>query len=233
MAQAGLGSRRACEEMISQGRVRVNGRIARLGTRVDCETDEVRVDGNQLPITQGLRYVLLNKPTGVVSTASDPDGRPTVVDLVQYDERLFPIGRLDIASEGLLILTNDGRLANALMHPASEVEKTYIVEVAGRLEPGALRSLRRGVRLDDGMTSPAKVAVLAESPGRLLLEMKIHEGRNRQIRRMIEAVGGRVVELSRVAIGPIQDRNLRPGRWRALRPGEVVELYRVAGERVD
>lgn len=233
MARAGVGSRRACEELISQGRVTVNGRVARLGTRVQCEADEVRVDGDQLPISQELKYVLLNKPVGVVSTASDPDGRPTVVDLVPEDERLYPVGRLDMATEGLLVLTNDGRLANALMHPATRVEKTYIVEVAGRLEPGAIRSLRQGVQLDDGMTAPAKVVVLAESPGRLLLEMKIHEGRNRQIRRMIEAVGGRVAELARVAIGPIKDRNLKPGRWRALKPAEVAELYRVSGERAD
>lgn len=219
--------------MISQGRVTVNDQVARLGTRVQCEVDEVRIDGNQLPISQELKYVLLNKPVGVVSTASDPDGRPTVVDLVPEDDRLYPVGRLDMATEGLLVLTNDGRLANALMHPAARVEKTYIVEVAGRLEPGAIRSLRRGIQLDDGMTAPAKVAVMAESPGRLLLEMKIHEGRNRQIRRMIEAVGGRVAELSRVAIGPIKDRNLKPGRWRALRPGEVAELYRVSGEGAD
>lgn len=233
MARAGLGSRRTCEEMISRGRVTVNGRIARLGTRVNCEADEVRVDGSQLPISQDLRYVLLNKPVGVVSTASDPEGRPTVVDLVPEDERLFPVGRLDMATEGLILLTNDGRLANALMHPAARVEKTYVVEVAGRLEPGALRSLRRGVQLEDGMTLPAKAAILAEAPGRLLLELKIREGRNRQIRRMIEAVGGRVAELTRVAIGPIRDRSLKPGRWRALRPGEVAELYRVSGESVD
>lgn len=219
--------------MISQGRVTVNGQVARLGTRVRCEVDEVRVDGSQLPVSEDLKYVLLNKPVGVVSTASDPDGRLTVVDLVPNDQRLYPVGRLDMATEGLILLTNDGFLANALMHPATQIEKTYIVEVVGRVEPRAIRSLRRGIQLDDGMTAPAKVAVLAELPARVLLEMKMHEGRNRQIRRMIEAVGGRVESLTRVAIGPIRDRNLKPGRWRQLKAGEVAELYRVSRESLD
>lgn len=233
LARAGLGSRRKCEELIAAGRVSVNGKVAQLGTRADGESDEVRVDGALVPVNDKMRYILLNKPVGVLSAVSDSSRRTTVVDLVPDDERVFPVGRLDLDTEGLLILTNDGRLTNLLTHPSRGVEKTYLAEVAGRLVPGGIKKLRNGVDLDDGRTAPARVTVLAEIQGRQLIEIGIHEGRNRQIRRMIESVGGRVAKLSRVAIGPLQDQSLKPGAWRMLRANEVAALYRAAGAEID
>lgn len=225
LANAGIGSRRYCEELILAGRVSVNGEVVRLGSKADRELDLIEVDGVRIPTSGTSCYVLLNKPKGVVSTVSDPEGRPTVVDLVTSEKRLFPVGRLDAATGGLIILTNDGDLANLLMHPSTGVEKVYVVEVIGQLDRKALGRLRGGIELEDGLTSPARVEVKGIHRERMLLEMTIHEGRNRQIRRMIEAVGGRVVKLSRVAIGPLRDRNLQPGEWRYLRPVEISRLY--------
>lgn len=221
LAQRGYGSRRACEELISAGRVRVNGEVAVLGDRVDPETDAVEVDGRPAPLRAGLVYYLLNKPTGVVSTAQDTHGRATVVDLVPEEPRVYPVGRLDFETEGLLLLTNDGELTNRLTHPSYGVEKEYLATVEPvPVAAGALRRLRDGVELEDGMTAPARVS--QPSPG--LLRITIHEGRNRQVRRMCEAVGHRVVRLVRVRIGPLSDRRLRPGEWRPLDPAEVRQL---------
>jgi 23S rRNA pseudouridine2605 synthase len=224
LAQAGLGSRRVCEDLIDARRVRVNGDVAVLGRRVDPEVDVVEVDGAQIGVKAGLVHYLLNKPAGFITTASDPQGRPTVVDLVPSDPRVFPVGRLDADSEGLLLLTNDGDLTHRLTHPSYGVDKEYLVEVEGEPHRGALSRLREGVELDDGRTAPAKVALL---DGRLL-RITIHEGRNRQVRRMCDAVGFPVLRLVRTRIGPLTDRTLKPGAWRALTQDEVRSLERAA-----
>jgi 23S rRNA pseudouridine2605 synthase len=225
LARVGLGSRRACEELIADGRVRVNGEKAILGQRVDPAVDRIELDGVALPVLPGLVHYVLNKPAGVVTTADDPHGRHTVVELVPGEPRIFPVGRLDADSEGLLILTNDGDLAQRLTHPSFGVEKEYLAELEGVPTAGALRALRQGVELDDGMTAPATVGVVA--PG--VLRIVIHEGRNRQIRRMGEAVGFPVLRLVRVRIGPLTDSNLAPGQWRPLTLTEVRELAAAAG----
>ena len=220
LARAGLGSRRACEELIAEGRVTVNDVVAELGRRVDPATDRVAVDGVPVGVAPGLVHYLLNKPRGVVTTASDPRGRPTVVEAVPAEPRVFPVGRLDVDSEGLLLLTNDGELTHRLTHPSFGVDKEYLVSVTGRPSRAALRRLREGVELDDGPTAPARVADL--EPG--LLRITIHEGRNRQVRRMCEAVGHPVTRLVRRRIGPISDDRLPPGSWRPLTPEEVRAL---------
>jgi 23S rRNA pseudouridine2605 synthase len=227
LAQAGLGSRRVCEELIERRRVRVNGEVAVLGRRVDPEADLIEVDGAAIGVKEGLAYLLLHKPAGVITTASDPQGRPTVLDLVPDEPRVYPVGRLDFDSEGLLILTNDGELTHRLTHPSYGVDKEYLVEVSGSPHRGAIRKLREGVELDDGITGPAKVAQLGDS----LLRITIHEGRNRQIRRMCEAVGFPVVRLVRTRIGTLVDRMLQPGTWRTLTQDEVRALERATAAR--
>jgi 23S rRNA pseudouridine2605 synthase len=220
LARAGIGSRRVCEELIAEGKVKVNGEVAELGRRVDAEVDTVEVDGVPLSVREGLVYYLLNKPASVVTTASDPQGRRTVVELVPEEPRVFPVGRLDYETEGLLLLTNDGDLTHRLTHPSFGVEKEYLAEVDGTPTRGELRRLREGVELDDGMTAPAKVAL--ELPN--LLTITIHEGRNRQVRRMCDAIGHPVRRLVRTRIGPLTDRTLKPGAWRALTSDEVRAL---------
>lgn len=212
LARRGFGSRRACEELISSGRVRVNGDRAVLGRRVDVEHDTVEVDGVRVGVRAGLVYYLLNKPRGVVTTASDPEGRPTVVELVPLEPRVFPVGRLDADTEGLLLLTNDGELAHRLTHPSFGVDKEYLAEVEARPTLAALQRLRKGVALDDGRTEPARVVLVAPNAVRIT----IHEGRNRQVRRMCAAVGYPVIRLVRTRIGPLAERGLRPGKWRPL-----------------
>jgi 23S rRNA pseudouridine2605 synthase len=224
LAQAGLGSRRTAEDLIAQGRVTVNGVVATLGTRADPEADAIEVDGALVGVRQGLVHYLLNKPAGVVTTASDPQGRPTVVGLVPTTPRVFPVGRLDADTEGLLLLTNDGDLAHRLTHPSFGVEKEYLADVEGTPARGALRRLREGVDLDDGRTAPAKVSLVGDHS----LRITIHEGRNRQVRRMAEAVGHPVRRLVRVRIGPLSDRRLAPGDWRELTQSEVRSLERAA-----
>jgi 23S rRNA pseudouridine2605 synthase len=204
--------------------VTVNGVVARLGQRVDVTEDNVVVDGVRLPVRPGLVYYLLNKPPGVVTTAADPQGRPAVIDLVPSQPRVFPVGRLDAATEGLLILTNDGELAHHLTHPRYGVEKEYFALVEGSPSPSALRRLREGVELEDGLTAPARVALLAPNA----LRLTIHEGRNRQVRRMCAAVGHPVVRLVRTRIGSVADRRLRPGTWRVLTAGEARSLEAAA-----
>jgi 23S rRNA pseudouridine2605 synthase len=220
LAAVGFGSRRACEELIVEGRVTVDGEPAVLGQRVDTRTAQVEVDGVPVSVRPGLVYYLLNKPRGVVVTASDPQGRPTVLDLVPAEPRVFSVGRLDADTEGLLILTNDGDLAHRLAHPSFGVEKEYLVEVDAAPSPGELRRLRTGVLLEDGMTAPAKASLVPPRGIRLT----IHEGRNRQVRRMCAAVGHPVVRLVRTRIGPLADRSLAPGEWRSLTTGEVRAL---------
>ncbi len=224
LARTGFGSRRTCEELIADGRVTVNAEVARLGRRVEVEQDLVEVDGAVVGVRAGLVYYLLNKPAGVVTTAEDPQGRPTVLGLVPELPRVFPVGRLDAATEGLLVLTNDGELTQRLTHPSFGVEKEYLAEVAGHPSPGALRQLRQGVELDDGLTAPARVALVAPQVVRLV----IHEGRNRQVRRMCAALGHPVSRLVRTRIGPLADRSLAPGQCRELTPGEVRTLAAAA-----
>lgn len=221
LATRGFGSRRVCEEIIAAGRVQVNGEVAVLGRRVDVSVDKVTVDGLPIGVRDGLVYYLVNKPVGVVTTASDPQGRSTIVDLVPAEPRVFPVGRLDVDTEGLIVLTNDGDFAQSIAHPSRGVEKEYLAIVAnGRVSPVGLRRLRDGVELDDGPTAPAKVS--QPEPG--VLRLTIHEGRNRQVRRMCDAIGHPVVRLVRTRIGPITDRDLAPGTWRDLRLDEVRDL---------
>jgi len=222
LGRAGLGSRRASEELIVAGRVSVNGEVAVLGRRVDPDRDVVSVDGTPIGTAQGLAYRLLNKPRGVVATADDPQGRPTVVQLVPADPHVVPVGRLDFDTEGLLLLTNDGQLHHRLTHPSFGIEKEYLAEVEGELTPRALQRLRSGVELDDGVTAVAK----ASSPLPNLLKLTLHEGRNRQVRRMCEAIGHPVVRLVRTRIGPLVDGSLPPGSWRDLTSPEIRALER-------
>lgn len=227
LARAGLGSRRHCDELVAEGRVTVNGVVAEPGTRVDPDRDRVAVDGTVIGVRPGLVHYLLNKPAGVVTTALDPQGRPTVVELVPAEPRVFPVGRLDADSEGLLLLTNDGELAQRVAHPSHGVEKEYLVEVEGTPSRGAVRQLREGVLLEDGLTAPAKVSRVGEQA----LRIAIHEGRKRQVRRMCAAVGHPVVRLVRVRIGPLTDRRLKPGQWRSLSQTELRALERAAVPR--
>jgi 23S rRNA pseudouridine2605 synthase len=225
LAAAGYGSRRVCEELIAARRVTVNGDVAVLGRRVDADADRVEVDGTPVPTRPGLVHYLLNKPRGVVSTARDTHGRRTVVGLVPAEPRVFPVGRLDAETEGLLVLTNDGDLAQLLTHPRHGVEKEYLAHVdGGRVSAGALRRLREGIDLEDGPTAPATVS--QPEPG--VLRLTIHEGRNRQVRRMFDAVGHPVLRLVRLRIGPVFDRHLAPGEWRPLTVAEVHSLYDAA-----
>jgi 23S rRNA pseudouridine2605 synthase len=222
LARSGLGSRRVCEELIEDERVTVNGRLAVLGARVDVDNDVVEVDGVPIGVRPGLVHYLLNKPAGVVTTADDPQGRTTVVQLVPDEPRVHPVGRLDLETEGLLLLTNDGQLTHRLTHPSFGVEKEYVAQVEGNPGRGALRRLREGVELEDGLTAPAKVSV--PSPG--VLRIIIHEGRNRQVRRMCATVGHPVLRLVRTRIGPLRDTRLGPGEWRELTTDEVRALER-------
>ena len=229
LARIGLGSRRVCEDLIVEGRVTVNGEIPVLGRRVDVGADRIELDGVPLPVLPGLVHYLVNKPAGVVTTADDPQGRPTVIDLVPTEPRVFSVGRLDMGTEGLLIMTNDGELAHRLTHPSFGVPKEYLAEVDGEPAPTDIRRLREGVDLDDGMTAPARVAVVAPT----LLRIVIHEGRNRQVRRMCEAIGHPVQRLVRTRIGPLADPSLGPGTWRRLTPAEVRNLAAAAVPRDD
>ena len=220
LAAAGVASRRHVEEMVLEGRILVNGRPARIGQRVRVDSDVVEVDGIVIGLRSDLVHYLLNKPAGVVSTASDPQGRPTVLDGLPAEPRVYPVGRLDMDSEGLLLLTNDGDLARRVMHPSTGCEKEYLVAVEGRISPGALRALRDGVELSDGPAAPARVS----SPQRGLLRIVVTEGRNRQVRRMCGAVGLTVTRLVRTRIGPLRDSRLPPGVWRELAQSELRAL---------
>ncbi len=225
LADAGIASRRAAERLIAEGRVMVNGHtITTQGVKVDPERDTIVVDGQRLRGSGPRVYVLLFKPRGFITSASDPQGRPTVMDLVkQVRERVFPVGRLDWDSEGLLLLTNDGELAFRLTHPANHVPRTYRVKVKGHLPREALESARRGIPIDGHRTMPARITPISTQVN-TWIEVVLHEGRKNQIRRMFERLGHPVLKLRRTAIGPIQDRRLRPGDWRPLTTEEVRRL---------
>ena len=220
LARAGLGSRRVCEKLIVEQRVTVNGEFAELGEKVDPETSQIEVDGLKIGVRQDLVYYLLNKPVGVITTSKDPQERSTVVDLVPTHPRVFPVGRLDADTEGLILLTNDGDLTNYLTHPSFGIEKEYLVQVEAKPSRNAIRELRQGVELDDGITAPAKVSLVDEK----LIKIVIHEGRNRQVRRMCESVGHPVKRLIRSRIGPIVDRSLHPGSFRELTNQELKSI---------
>lgn len=224
IARSGLMSRRAAEEAIASGRVLVNGELAVLGDRVDVDGDTVTIDGVPTPVNPGLETHLLNKPPGVISTAEDPQGRPTVVDLIVSDLRLYPVGRLDADSEGLILVSNDGELTNRVTHPSFGITKTYLAMVEGIPTAADIRSLREGVVLDDG-PAQAKRARLVDAHGDLaMVEMVMLEGRNREVRRMMEHIGHPVSRLVRTAIGPITDPDLSPGDSRLLTAGEIRRL---------
>ncbi|MBO8141570.1 MAG: rRNA pseudouridine synthase [Firmicutes bacterium] len=230
LARAGIGSRRACEQLISQGRVRVNGRlVTEQGLRVDPERDKVQVDGRVVKPSGRFQYIMLNKPAGYVTTVRDPQGRPTVMHLLPERPRVFPVGRLDRDTEGLLLLTNDGELAYRLAHPRFQVEKRYRALVRGEVGPEAVRRLENGVVLDDGPTAPCRVRVIRREPERTLLELRLREGRKRQVRRMCEAVGHPVVALMRIAVGPVLLGRLPKGAWRPLTPEEIAALRGATG----
>lgn len=230
LSQAGIASRRAAEDLIREGRVRMNGKVVQeLGTKADPSKDRITVDG-RAALPRKLHYVAYHKPVGVVSTMSDPEGRPAIGEVVRdLREHLFPVGRLDFESSGLVLLTNDGELAQQLTHPRFEIPKVYRVKVRGRPDEVALDRLRRGVRLTDGMTAPAEVVVEAVLPAKTRLRMVLREGRQRQVRRMCEAVGHPVDRLSRVAIGPLKLGSLPIGETRALTPREVIALRHAVG----
>ncbi len=231
MAEAGVASRRACEEMIRQGRVTVNGETASLGRSVEPEQDRVELDGKPVQKEQRRTVILLYKPRGVVSTSSDPEGRRTVQDYFrEIPERLYNVGRLDLNSEGLLLMTNDGALANRLTHPRYGVEKTYYAVCDGRLTASEAARLTNGIELEDGMTAPARVdAVRTTQRGDTSFLITIHEGRNRQIRRMLEAVGHRTLRLKRERFGPLSLGTLAPGEWRKLSDEEIKKLENTLG----
>lgn len=225
LAQAGLASRREAETWIVAGRVVVNGRVAQLGESADPEVDRIEVDGRPLPAGERKYYLLLNKPAGYVTSAKDPEGRPVVTDLVRtIPARLFSVGRLDLTTEGLLLLTNDGDLAQRLAHPRHEVEKTYLVRVRGGLTPAARFRLESGVELDDGPTAPARVDDLRCTAGHSWFKLTIHEGRNRQVRRMCEAVGFPVSRLKRIRLAFLELDHLATGSFRHLTAAEVAQL---------
>ncbi len=225
LAQAGVASRRAAEEMIADGRVEVNGRVVvEMGTRVDPQRDTIRVDGSRIPAPRRHLYLVLNKPRGVVSTMSDPEGRRALDEYVPAHQRLYHVGRLDTDTEGLLLMTNDGDLANKLMHPSREVPKTYIAEVEGLLDNHTLKRLTKGLNLSDGWVKPDKVKLMTRGESRSMVRVTLHEGRNRIVRRMFDAVGHPVRRLSRIAVGPVRLGRLQVGQTRELTREELGAL---------
>jgi 23S rRNA pseudouridine2605 synthase len=230
LSQAGVASRRASEQLMLVGRVSVNGATVReLGTKADPGRDDIRVDGRRVKIAAHHRYILLNKPRGYVTTRSDPEGRPTVLDLLgRVREYVYPVGRLDYDSDGLLLLTNDGDLAARLTHPRHGVSRVYEALVLGFPDAHDLKRLGRGVPIDGRSTQPALVKVLRTRGEGAVLEITVREGRNRQVRRMCEAIGHPVSQLTRVAIGPLRDPRLKPGYWRDLESAEIARLQAAA-----
>lgn len=234
LAAAGIASRRAAEDLIRQRRVTVNGRLAVLGMQIDPVSDKVAVDGDRVPVDLQKRYLMLNKPAGVITTRSDSKRRNTVMDLIDVKERVFPVGRLDVATEGLLVLTNDGDLAHRLAHPSFGVEKLYLAQINGAFGPREMAKLKRGVRVD-ASGRPAKatrVLIRGATRGRTprtLVEVGVHEGRNHVVRKMFEASGRPVTRLTRIGFGPLTLGRLRPGQARELSRAEVASLYRAVG----
>ncbi|ACV62924.1 pseudouridine synthase [Desulfofarcimen acetoxidans DSM 771] len=231
MARAGIASRRKCEELIAEGVVKVNGRLVKeQGIKVDPQKDRIMVQGKIINRLEDKIYLLMYKPRGYVTTLHDPEGRKTIVDLLKnIKERVFPVGRLDYDSEGLLLVTNDGELANALTHPRHEVKKTYLVTVAGIPLPKSLEQMSKGLELEDGMTAPTQVALVELLEDRSLLEITVHEGKNRLVRRMCEKIGHPVLRLKRIKLGTLSIKGVKPGQYRLLNTKEIRELKKSAG----
>lgn len=224
IAMCGAASRRAAEKLISDGKVRVNGKTIReLGTKVEIGADNVDLNGEPLKVSGKMYYIMLNKPAGYVSSAKDQFDRPTVIDIIKEDlnARVFPVGRLDYETEGMLLLTNDGDFTYRVTHPKFHMEKTYIAVLKGGITIRALSALRRGVDIGSFVTSPAKVEILDAEAGKTMIEIVIHEGKNRQVRRMLEAVGCKLEYLQRTKIGRVELGNLPLGRWRYLTSHEI------------
>ncbi|HUG08429.1 MAG TPA: pseudouridine synthase [Acidimicrobiia bacterium] len=221
IANAGLMSRRAAEEAMQDGRVMLNGEPVVLGDRVDPEHDVLTLDGNPVPVSERLETHLLNKPVGVISTATDPRGRRTVVDLIDSERRLYPVGRLDADSEGLILVSNDGELTNRVTHPSFGITKTYLAEVEGTVIAGTIRRLTTGIELEDGPARSESARLVDSRPGKSLVELVMVEGRNREVRRMLDAVGHPVTRLVRTAIGGLADRDLEPGESRRLTASDI------------
>ncbi len=232
ISAAGLMSRRAAEILISEGRITVDGIPAILGSRVDPDSQVVAIDGEVVPVAPDRVTYLLYKPVGIISTASDPHGRSTVVQLVPENPRVWPVGRLDADSEGLILLSNDGSLTNFVTHPRYGITKTYSVLARGLVDERSLRKLTTGIDLEDGPAQARKARLIGRGEGRSLVEVEMNEGRNREVRRMFEVIGYPVERLIRTAIGHIVDRNLAPGTFRKLALEEVMDLYRIAGSEM-
>jgi 23S rRNA pseudouridine2605 synthase len=235
LARSGVASRRAVEDLVRAGRVTVNGStVTDLATVVDPNTDRVEVDGRAVALPESFTYIIMNKPCGTVVTMSDPQGRPTVADLMAgLPSRVVPVGRLDAATEGLLILTDDGDLAHRVSHPSFELDKVYEAEVRGELSESRRAQLESGVLLDGRLTSPASVEVLSRARNATRARITIHEGRKRQVRRMFDAVGHPVKRLTRIRVGPLEIGNLRPGLWRPMSDTEVAELRRAVAVKPE
>ncbi len=228
LAERGVASRRAAEKIIAEGRVKVNAVVVTdMGVKITPGKDRVTVDGKQVAAAPRMRYVLLHKPAGYICSVQDDRGRRTVMDLVECDERIYPVGRLDYGTSGLLLLTNDGELANHLLHPSHQVDKIYLAEVSPAPGKEQLSKLQKGVRLEDGMTAPAQARIIKRRADSALVEIIIHEGRNRQVRRMMEAVGCPVTHLKRTGLAFLDLTDVPLGKWRELSSGEVNRLQKL------
>jgi len=228
LARAGIASRRKAEELISEGKVRVDGIVVtEMGIRVDPETQKIECDGRPVVSPEKKVYILLHKPAGFLSTVHDPQGRPIITDLLPgIKERIYPVGRLDLTTEGALLLTNDGELAQEILHPSREVNKTYVAKVKGRPSPEKLAALSKGIDLDGRKTWPAELTVLENEQQSTTIKIVIHEGRKRQVRKMFEAVGHPVIQLKRIAYGQLVLGKLKPGKYRFLSPRDIKMIFR-------
>lgn len=228
IAMMGIASRRKAEELIISGRVLVNGKLATIGMKADPETDHIKVDGKLLTKPEPKIYLAFNKPRGVITSLSDPEGRPTIMDCIKgVKYRVFPVGRLDYDTEGLILLTNDGDLAHAITHPSKKIPKTYLAKIKGLIDDAVVRKLAKGIKLEDGMTLPAKIKKLDQTENNSWLEITIFEGRKRQIRRMFETVGHPILKLKRIAINGIFLGDLKAGEYRYLKEDEIRHLRKL------